>query len=300
VPEKDHAARIGREVFLAAFLRDTRGLGWATQRVAEQMRDLDVPAGQVIFREGDPSVHQYFIVSGEVSMTAHGLPTWTFRDRAIIGTTDLVLERPHTRRATAVAPTHLLELSGSALFSLVEDSFDFARRLVHGFAFGLWSLRQRPPPLGGFDEPQGEIAVGHTRLDVVERMLLLRRVPLFRRAGTQALAALAEASNERVLRAGENLFERGKRRELHVVASGQIEARRASPDIVGRFRQGAIVCDAEAFDDTGAFEAHATHPSSVISISLEDYFDVLEEQSSVTRSALRAFVEESERLLNRT
>jgi CRP-like cAMP-binding protein len=300
VPEKDQAARIAREVFLATFLRDTRGLGWATQRVAEQMRDMDVPGGHVIFRAGEPSEHQYFVVSGEVSMTAPGLPAWTFRDRAIVGTTDLVLERLHTRTATATAPTHLLELSGSALFSLLEDSFEFARRLVHGFAFGLLSLRQRPQPLGGFDEPQGEIAVGHTRLDVVERMLLLRRVPLLRRAGMQALAALAEASNERVLRAGESLFARGKRRELHIVAAGQIEARRASPDIVGRFRSGAMVCDAEAFDDAGPFEAHATHPSSVISISLEDYFDVLEEKSTVARSALRAFAEESERLLNRS
>lgn len=300
MPEDNNAARVAREVFLATLLRDTRGLGWATQRVAGQMRDLEVPAGHVVFREGDPSAHQYFVVSGEVSMTAPGLPTWTFRDRAIVGTTDLMLQRPHTRTATAAAPTHLLELSGSALFSLLEDSFDFARRVLKGFAFGVWTLRQRPKPLGGFDEPQGEIAVGHTRLDIVERMLLLRRVPLLRRAGMQALATLAEASSERILRVGENLFARGKQRELHVVASGQIEAMRASPDIVGRFRHGAMVCDAEAFDDTGAFEAQATHPSSVISISLEDYFDVLEEQSTMTHSAIRAFAEESERLLNRT
>jgi CRP-like cAMP-binding protein len=292
-------ARVAREVFVATFLRDLHGVAWATQRLASRMRDVEVAAGQTIFALGEPAIHQYFIVRGEVVVSAPGAPPWTFHERGIVGGLDVVLDRARTRSAVATTPTHLLELSGADFFSLLADSFDVARRAVQGFAVGVSSLRARPQPLGGFDEPDGDVSEGRARLDLVDRMLLLRGAPLLQGAGAQAIATLAEAAEERVLRPGEVLFERGKQRQLHFVAAGQVEATRSSPDIVGHFRRGAIVCDAEAFGDASPFEARATHPSCVVSVSLEDYFDVMEEKFDVARAALRAFTLGREKLLDR-
>lgn len=307
MPDRDPTPQVVREVFLTTLLQGPKVLGPVMQRIATIMEDVYVSAGDTIYRIGDRPDHHYFVVSGEVELLAPGMPTWTFRERSLIGTIDVGLNRPRARTAVAVKPTHLLAMRGEDWLGILEDVFEFAERAVRLTSTGVDTMRMRPPPLGGFDPPAGEIVPLGEPLDLVGRILLLRKVDLCCRAGAQALATLAELADEQRFDAGESFplsDERGGR--VFVVVSGEIEVTRIDPDLVvdpsvrtGRFRTGRIVRGVEVLGEQGEYTAKAVVPSAVLSISIEDYFDVMEDQFDLARAAIAAVAQERERLLNR-
>jgi CRP-like cAMP-binding protein len=285
-------------VFLASFLGDTRNIGWAMRRIAQRMKDLTLDAGEVLYRAGEPSHYHYFVVTGEMKLTKAGGSEWVLGDRSLIGTLDATLERPRTRTAVATKPTHLLQLGAEDWAELLEDSFDFARRAVTGLASRVHALRLRPPPLGGFDEPTAEAPRARGAVNLVDRICLLRGVPAFSRAGIQTLASLAELGTLVHARKGETLFARGAMKgRFVVVESGEVEATR--PELTGRFGRGALVCGVGALGDLGAYEVRASADVRALEVSLEDYFDVMEEHFGLARSALMAISEEREMLIDR-
>ncbi|AKU96222.1 hypothetical protein AKJ09_02886 [Labilithrix luteola] len=301
MPDREPTPQVVRELFLSSLLfQSPKTLGPVMQRIATKMEDVYVAEGESIYRIGEKPERHYFVVSGEVALTAPGTPTWTFRERSLIGTIDVGLNRPRARNAVAVKRTHLLAMPAEEWLSLLEDIFEFAERAIRLTAAGVDTLRTRKPPLGGFDPPTGEIVPLGERLDLVGRILLLRKVDLCRRAGSQALATIAELADERRLDAGEPFplsDDRGGR--VFVVVSGEIEVTRAEPELTGTFRTGQVVRGVEALGSQGDYEAKALVPSAVLSISIEDYFDVMEDQFDLARAAIAATAEERERLLNR-
>lgn len=300
MPERDPTPQVVREVFLSTLLQGPKVLGPVMQRIATIMDDVYVAEGDTIYRIGERPDHHYFVVSGEVALSAPGMPTWTFRERSLIGTIDVGLNRPRARNAVAVKATHLLAMRGEDWLALLEDVFEFAERAIRITSTGVDALRTRPPPLGGFDPPAREIVPLGEPLDLVGRILLLRKVDLCCRAGSQALATLAELADERRLDAGESFpltDERGAR--VFVVISGEIEVTRIDQDLVGTFRTAQIVRGVEVLGRQGDYAAKALVPSAVLSISVEDYFDVMEDQFDLARAAIAAVAQERERLLNR-
>jgi CRP-like cAMP-binding protein len=300
VADTGQAERISREVFVASFLGDTRAVGWASQRMAARMTDMFLSAGDVLYRVGEPADHHYFVVKGEMRLTKPTGSAWVLGERSLIGTLDAILERPRSRDAVATMPTHLLKLRSEDWLEFLEDSFVMARRALMRVSAQVDELRRRPPPLGGFDPPPPPAPAAEAPLHLVNRILLLRDVPIFSRASIQTLATLAELSTVLHAAKGEVLFERGAMKDkLVVVASGEVEASRSAPELVARFGRGGLVCGPGAFGDGAAYEVRATASTRALSVSLEDFVDVMEEHFGLTRSAMMAMAEEREMLLDR-
>jgi CRP-like cAMP-binding protein len=297
--DSEQVERIAREVFLASFAGNTKGFGWAARRIAGAMQDLSVKAGDILYREGEPADHLYFVVSGEVKLSKAGGNDRILGGRSLIGPPDVLLDRPRSRTALATAPTHLLKMRAADWLDLLEDSFELTRRIVTNFAAGVHELRLRPPPLGGFDEPRSS-APPARGLNLVERILLLRDVSIFAHASIQTLTILAELAREISATKGDVVPSRdGTECRLIVVASGEVAASFAEHAPEARFGPGSLVYGPAALNHAWRYEARSTAVTRAIAFSLEDYFDVMEEHFGLARSALRALSDERELLLDR-
>src|SRR6476619_5403651 len=92
---------ITRELLFAAFAGpsteadDPRLL----ERVAASVEEETVPAGHVLFREGDGSEWVHFMSEGRMRLTRPGAPDWVYIGRWVVGTTDVLVGRRHQRTA---------------------------------------------------------------------------------------------------------------------------------------------------------------------------------------------------------
>jgi CRP-like cAMP-binding protein len=301
VVDQEVAARVGREVFLLSLGGDARLLGWAFPRFVRALSDVYLEAGEVVYRRGDPSDAQFFIVSGEVALELEGTKPLVMGERGLVGTLDMLLDRPHKRTATATAPTHLLRMPAEDWWTLIEDRLDLAQRIITNVSGGIQALRSRPAPLGGFDAPWATPARARPKgLNLVERITLLRAVPLFGRASIQALTTLAELATEVQAAPGDVLVPaHATRRSLVVVAWGQVVASRPGSDLSGRFGAGSLVCGPVALDPAADYEVRADGPVVALTLPFTEYFDTMEEHFSLVRSALMAVAEERDTLLDR-
>jgi CRP-like cAMP-binding protein len=300
VADNDQVEVVAREVFLSTFAGNTRGFAWAVRRIAGAMQDLSVAPGDVLYHEGAPADQLYFVVSGEVKLVKPRANDRIFGGRSLVGATDVLLERPRSRTAVATEPTHLLKLRSTEWLELLEDSFELTRRIVTNFASGVHALRLRPPPLGGFDEPRSSGPDVPGRLNLVERILLLREVSIFAHASIQTITILAELADELSAAKADVLPSRqGTERRLIVVASGEVAVSPSDHLPEARFGRGSLVYGAAALNHASIYEARATSAARAIVLLLEDYFDVMEEHFGLARSALMALSDERELLLDR-
>jgi CRP-like cAMP-binding protein len=300
--DKEQAERIAREVVLSTFAGEAKGLSWAFQRISAAMVDLYLDEGTVVFTEGDPATHQYFVVEGELKLSGSGRQV-VFGPKSAVGMFDATLERPLSWTGVVARKAHLLRIRIDDWLDVLEDSFELSRIIVTNIAGGLHQLRLRPPPLGGFDDPpplRVPVPDEPRSLQLVDRMLLLREVPVFARASIQALTSLAELATELRIGADEVLAPGGEpKRQMFVVASGEITATLEAPALTGRFGRGALVCGALAIAGAADYEFRATMPTHALAVARDDYLDVMEEHFGLFRSTLRALVEERDQLTRR-
>jgi CRP-like cAMP-binding protein len=301
--ETTRSGRLLREVFLAGFMSGlpADNIAWAARRLAGSMDDVRRGPGEVVYRQGELSSEHFFIVSGEVKLEAPGKPVWTLGERALVGTIDMTLERPRARTVTATRATHLLRVRADDWFDMLEDNFEMVRRAVQGLAMGVHALRVELGSLG-----DGEIVAdrrppaARRPLDLVERIVALRTVPLFAGADVQSLTTLGALAREVVLTPGEALsLNVASNDALVVVIDGKVLATRAdrgAPREIA-FGSGALVLgSAAASPQIPRYELRAAVASRALRIAHEDYFDVMEEHFALARSALKALVSERELL----
>ena len=291
-----------RELLLAAFSLQTMTLdGWVLDRLASITEERFVRAGDVLWSAGEPVETLYFMREGRVRVSRSSAPPWTFEGRWFLGMFDGRRGVIARRDAIALTDFHALSLSPRAWYALLEDSFELTRGLTAAASASVASLDERVPsgvvtlprlgPLHGRSE--------HS-LGVVGRLAVLTQLEMARGAGVQALADLAAASNEFAVEEGEPLFRAGDYREhFHLVASGTIDARRASPEAARRYRAGEIVSGAAAFTERAReWEARAVSRARVIAVPIEAWFDLMEDHFDLAQSFLSVLDAWRERALD--
>jgi CRP-like cAMP-binding protein len=295
------AAFLMRRVFLASFFSEIpQRLGWLIERLAGAATSMRLPAGTVLYREGDPTDWHWFIVEGGVRLEAAGAPTWTFGDQSLIGTFDLLAQRPRSRTATLTKETSALRVSTEDWLEMLEDGFAATRVLVQGLATGISNLHVELGEL--LEAPASETGprLDDAPLGLYQRLVTLAAVPVFATDDVQALANLADVTEERSYAAGEAISLRGVRDEsLTLIVSGSVQGRRGENAPTEVYGPGSLVFGASAVGvDPIDFDAHATTPTRVLRIELEDYFDRVEEHFGLARAAMKALVLERELLVN--
>jgi CRP-like cAMP-binding protein len=296
--DDDRAVRVAREVVLstlAARAGDSTALAWEFRRISGLMEDLHLDEGEVVLREGEPPLYQFFVVEGEVTLTSPTKRDFVFGPRSVIGAVDFFLDRPVSYTGTITRKAHLLRVRIEDWLDVLEDSVELARIFITNLSSGLHQLRLRPPPLGGFDDPPASAAVsdGPPHLHLVDRILLMRAVPTFAHASVQTLTSLAELATVVHAENDELLAPSGQaKRAMLLVESGEVSATREAPALTGRFGPGMLVCGALAVTDLPEYEFRARARTRLLAIARDDFVDFMEDHFGLVRSTVRALLEE--------
>ncbi|WP_394833273.1 cyclic nucleotide-binding domain-containing protein [Pendulispora rubella] len=299
-------SRLSRELFMAAFGggRAESGGGWnqnwVTDRLTAQLEEEDLHAGQALFYEGDPPDYLYFIRNGRIRMSRPGSGAWIYEGRWVLGSFDVLLDKPRTRTAIALSDFHVMRIRSEAWIDLLEDSFPIARMAFINMSRNVAQLEETVP-LSWLEQPQEALAfpLPPGRLSLVERLAVLVDAPRLRGAGVQTLADLAAIADEVIFAPGQIILESGAQRDrIFYSLEGDVLATRKNPDIERHFGPGVPVLGAACVVEP-AWEARAVTRVRALTIKVEDWFDLAEEHFDIVLASLASLASDRLRIMER-
>jgi CRP/FNR family transcriptional regulator, cyclic AMP receptor protein len=101
------------------------------EQVGQLTEEIDVPAGQVLTREGAPGSEFFVILEGEVRIEAGGEQIRTMEAGDFLGEIALVDDGPRTATATTVGPAKLLVLGRREFRSLMDSYPSIEHSVLH-------------------------------------------------------------------------------------------------------------------------------------------------------------------------
>ena len=255
--------------------------------LAEYARERHFRRGHALLREGEPTPSIFLLVEGEVQLRRRDHTFRMFRGHDAVGVMALLARLSDGVEATAQTNGIALELEGDALYDIFEDHFSILEHVLSATARILRTERARLGTTAGFPRaPRDDLACPERPLDVVERILVLRRILPFAEANVVALAELARRCEERRFEAGTQLWQVGARSDhtlLLVCGLVRCESdhqsfRLGSGDAVG-------VTDLLA-RERRAYAAVTDTPGVALSIDREALLDVFEDHFEIATDCL--------------
>lgn len=264
-------------------------------------RHVDFHRGDHLFEAGAQIASIYLITAGDVELVAEGSPSWRFNGSGGVGFLDLMMMRPHSRTAIARSDVRTLEIDAADYREYMQDHSDVGHQVLSMLSSNLFdemlaahdraALLHRPPDV--------DLLPGSEDPTLVDRLLLLSRVPAFSRATVQALANLAQHARVVRFAAGDVIATAGARSEvLSVLVHGQVELTKPGTPLSALRGPVDLVCDiAELSTVPRYLAARATQDSVVLQIDREELLDRLDEHFELTQS-LFAHVASQRELFN--
>lgn len=294
--------RLERELFMRTKLARLAEPG-LSRLVASLAEEVEIAPGTVLYRAGDPPHFFYAFVRGDVEVVTAGAARWVLTDQSGIGLLDVLADRPRGATVTALGPVHAMKLRADDYLDFLEEHFELAMDAALLASKDVHELSLALAPDGGFEPiavPPGAAGPApRGRLNLVQRLQVLRDSRVFRKANVQALVRLATLAREIRAGTGDTVFRRGEAAgRFHLVAQGVVEASREAPALVARFGPGDLVCGYGALGSADdQYVASARTPAVVLAFSEEDFFDVMEEHFDLTRSVLAGIASDYTRLV---
>lgn len=255
------------------------------------MREVEFRKKQTVFERGRHPDWFYILRSGAIELVHEDQAPWKFTAGATIGIIDALIDRPYQRTAVALSDSACLAMRSADYFEMLEDHAAFAREVV---AFQALRLQQRhlelPEPQRRFRRPSREwrlLRPGAKELGLVERLLVLRKVPAFSTSTIQPLVSLAKRAKSIHFSSGDVIFKEGDESETFwVIAAGRVKISRGGSKVVER-GPGELI---ESFAAFGAarrqYTATAVVPVTMLAIDKDVLFDRMEEHFELTRSVM--------------
>ena len=91
------------------------------EQVAQLVDEVDLPAGQVLMREGESATQMFMMASGEALVERGGLEVARLGPGSHVGEMAIVAEGPRTATVTLTEPAHLFVLAHREFHSLMDD-----------------------------------------------------------------------------------------------------------------------------------------------------------------------------------
>ncbi len=302
--DPDESVFLEREVMLGAFADPSAPAppSWIIDRLAALVVDQPVRRGDVLFAEGQSSERVYFMRAGRVRLESATASPVVVSGMGALGWADALSNRLHTRTATALEDTAMMSVRSDDLLEMLDESFELTRQAILAWARASMRLFDAVLAAGvtvptldaGKDVPRRTAP-----LTPVEQMLLLRNVDLLGRARVQTLADLIAHATEVSLAEGETLFGGAQGRErVYVVVSGRVVVERAEPRATVTFGPGLLVGGVTSLGAlSDEWSARVTEPTTVLSFSLERWFDEMEEHRDLAQAALASIADEQDALV---
>jgi CRP-like cAMP-binding protein len=99
--------------------------------IAGLLREVEEPAGTVIFAKGEPGASMYIIVSGAVEALDGEHVFTRMGEREVFGEMALLDGEPRTATIRATQAVHLLRLDQEPFYELMDDHIEIARGIIH-------------------------------------------------------------------------------------------------------------------------------------------------------------------------
>jgi CRP-like cAMP-binding protein len=176
--------------------------------LAEHMRVRSCKPGEVLLALGEPVHHAYVVLEGQVCWRRKGRAAALAERLHVVGWLTLMARDPDGIEATTPEDATVLELPAEALEHALEDDFGIARNSMRLGAGALLQSRDNLP--SPHPPPPFEMGVLRPeRRTLVERLIDMRRGPLFARANAEALIALVRSSSEARFEPGTTIWRAG-------------------------------------------------------------------------------------------
>jgi CRP-like cAMP-binding protein len=148
--------------------------------------------GSRLLEEGREAAHVYFIVEGTVSTRRGGRVMQIIEPPWAVGFLPVLSNDPEGTEARAESDVVALELSGDDLLDAMEDNFSLLEAGIRLMSKQLAELQERLESRGLLERTEATPgpAIPHP-LDLVQRLVLLRRNGPFRTASLDPLSELA-------------------------------------------------------------------------------------------------------------
>jgi CRP-like cAMP-binding protein len=301
------ALRVEHELFLRSFFA-LRPPDRMVQQLVAGLRDVFFPVGGELYRQGDAAENLYFLIRGEVALEVDGEEPWLFGPQSMLGVLDASIGRPHSRTAKVRRDVAALTMSFRDYVDVLEDHFDFSKDSLERNCREMHERSLSLPPAQVFDVPEREAQplvalpkAGASRspasIDLMERVLILRRCEVFARTSVQALVNLAKHVETEHWQPGQVLFSAGDPApQLRLIAAGRVAIAREEPPVTARFGPGELLLRQAALGtDVHAYTATADGEAITLRLSKEDLFDVAEDHFSLIGSLFSYLGRENER-----
>jgi CRP-like cAMP-binding protein len=224
--------------------------------LASVARPRRLASGEVLAREGRPLPGISVVLEGEVVVSSLGETIETARAGRVIGLIRALARDPRGLECRACSEALVLQIAIEDLEDVFEEApVVLARVIAHvaRYALELSVLHESR-------HPAPRIRAGSLParpLDLVERILMLRRCPAFAGASIDAIAALAEVAREARAPAGGALWRLGTEpAALFVIVAGELDVLVAS-GASATLRDGDLAGAPEVL-------AGAAHPSDAV------------------------------------
>lgn len=113
-------------------------------QLARVTEDLEVPAGQVLCREGDTGREFFVILEGETDISSRGRPVAERGSGDFVGEIALLEDTKRTATVTAKTPLRLFVLTREDFRQLVRENPDVERKVMQTLARRVVELSRDP------------------------------------------------------------------------------------------------------------------------------------------------------------
>jgi CRP-like cAMP-binding protein len=252
--------------------------------LAENLDEVVLPAGTLVGDPGQRLPALHVVVDGQLA--AAGGACWG--PHRMFGAVEILADRPPAERVHAAVDTTALRLGGNAFEELLEDNFGMLILVLRDLAGRLAPFA--PVPRAA---PAAR-PLASDPLDMVERLIALRGQLPFATGRLQALASLAQASEERRWPAGATMVRAGATADaVLVLLDGTVAVRaadgavtlRGPGDAIGGLEALAGTRHAATVEAVTATRALASGSGAVLDV-IEDHTDLGLAMIQVIASAL--------------
>jgi CRP-like cAMP-binding protein len=179
--------------------------------VAEQIGERFFPKGSVLLREGEPPGALYFPVEGRIHLTSRGRVIGHAGPGLAVAPFHVLARDAQGLGAVAETDTVALELSAETLFEIFDEHFAILQHVLREVSRQIVEQLVKFPKTVFLLTPSSEGPPTPPReLDLVERIFLLRKSPVFLRASISALGQLARGLTEVRMPPGTTLWHEGE------------------------------------------------------------------------------------------
>lgn len=176
--------------------------------LAEHMRVRTCKPGEVLLEMGEPVHHAYVVLEGQIRWERRGFKPTVSERMQVVGWLTLMARDSQGMNAVCIDDAVVLELPAEALEHALEDDFGIVRNSMRLGAAGILASRDNLPA----PDPPPPFEMGTLRSErrtLVERLIDMRRGPLFERANAEALIALVRSAVEVRLEPGRKIWQIG-------------------------------------------------------------------------------------------